>query len=293
MRKKKWIFESELLYGKLKSGYQIKEKLFSAKSPYQKIEIYDVHFFRKMLLLDGIVQATERDEFIYHEMMAHVPLFSHPSPNKILIIGGGDGGVLREALKHPVSQATLVEIDGKVIDVCKKLMPAINGGAFKDKRARVIIGDGISFIKQHKEEFDVIIVDSSDPIGPAVGLFSSDFYRNISQSLTRNGVAIFQSGSTFLQAGETERIFKKNKEVFPFVNVCVFANPTYWGGFFSLTFVSKHINHVKLRSAEIEKRYKKLNLKTKYYNPQIHLSSFVLPNYIRQYLEPDEKKYNK
>lgn len=278
MKKNFWI--DELLFNDWRQGLKMKKELFGKKTDFQKIQIFDSYRFKKVLMLDGIVQTTEADEFIYHEMMAHIPLFLHGNPKKVLIIGGGDGGVLREVLKHPVKQAVMVEIDGEVVKACEKIMPAISAGAFHDARAEIIIDDGIKFVRDHANEFDAIIVDSSDPIGPACGLFSGDFYSNVKKCLAKNGVAIFQSGSAFMQPEESADIFRVNKKIFPFVNLILPAIPTYCGGFFALTLVSKNKNPEKAAIGEISKRFKKLKLKTKYYNPQIHFSSLVLPNYI-------------
>lgn len=282
MKKNAWI--DELLFDDFRQRFKIKKELFNKKTPFQKIRIFDSCRFKKILTLDNIVQTTETDEFIYHEMMSHVPLFLHPNPQKVLIIGGGDGGVLREVLKHPIKQAVMVEIDGEVIKACEKFMPAISGGAFSDPRTKIIVDDGIKFAKDHTNEFDVIIVDSSDPIGPACGLFSGDFYSNIKKCLTKNGVAIFQSGSAFMQPDESRDIFRVNKKIFPFVKLVLPAIPTYYGGFFALVLVSKAENREKNKIDKISGRFNALKLKTKYYNPRIHFSSLVLPNFINDHL---------
>lgn len=280
MPKKKKYWAEELLFKDFKQAFKIKQELFYKKSRFQKIRIFDSYRFKKILMLDNIIQTTEADEFIYHEMMAHIPLLLHPDPQKVLIIGGGDGGVLREVLKHPIKKAVMVEIDGMVIKACEKFMPSLSGGAFNDPRAEIIVDDGIKFMQNHKNEFDVIIVDSSDPIGPAVGLFSKDFYIDVKNCLAKNGVAIFQSGSIFMQPEESANIIRINKTIFNFANLVMPAIPTYYGGFFALALVSKTYNPEKAKMSEISKRYKKLGLNTKYYNPQIHFSSLALPNFV-------------
>lgn len=282
MKKNTWV--DELLFDDFRQRFKIKKELFNKKSPFQKIKIFDSYRFKKILTLDNIIQTTEADEFIYHEMMSHVPLFLHPNPQKVLIIGGGDGGVLREVLKHPIKKAVIVEIDGEVIKACEKIMPAISGGAFQDARAEIIVDDGIKFVRDHANEFDAIIVDSSDPIGPACGLFSHNFYSDVKKCLTKNGVAIFQSGSAFMQPGESRDIFRVNKKIFPFVKLVLPAIPTYYGGFFALTLVSKAENPEKIKIDKISKRFNALKPKTKYYNPRIHFSSLVLPNFINDHL---------
>lgn len=284
MKKKKNIWIEELFFKDWRQGFKVKKKLFYKKTAFQKIQIFDSYRFKKVLMLDNIVQTTEADEFIYHEMMAHVPLMSHCNPQKVLIIGGGDGGVLREVLKHSVKKVVLVEIDGEVIRACKKIMPAISDGAFEDARAQVIVGDGIKFVKNRENEFDVIIVDSSEPIGPSKGLFSYNFYTDVKKCLTKKGVAILQSGSTFMESDVSKNVCCINKKIFPFVNLVLPAIPTYTGGFFALTLVSKGENPKNAKIDQISKRFQSLNLQTKYYNPQIHFSSLVLPNYLVNHL---------
>ncbi|MBI4709065.1 MAG: polyamine aminopropyltransferase [Candidatus Portnoybacteria bacterium] len=284
MAKNFWLLESASLYKTVKLGLAIKRKIFSKKTPYQKIEIVDSLGFGKVLFIDGLVQTTQADEFIYHEMISHVPLLLHPNPKKVLIIGGGDGGVLREVLKHPVKEAIMVEIDQDVIRACERFMPEISEGAFQNKNAKIIIDDGFKFVKNQKDAFDLIIVDSCDPLGPAKKLFNPEFYKNVYLALKKEGVAVFQSGSTFMQQKELRAFFEKNKSYFPFVRMYLTAIPTYEGGFYGFTLVSKKINPDKEGLAAVEKKFKNLNLKTKYYNPQIHFASFVLPNYIKDYL---------
>ncbi len=263
-----------------KFSIKIKKKITSLRSPFQKIEIFNTSFYGRMLVLDGIVQLTERDEFIYHEIMAHLPLSTHPSPEKVLIVGGGDGGVLKEVLKHPIKEVFLVEIDKKIIDVSKKYFPFVSKGAFRDKRSKIIIGDGMKFIKKYHNYFDVIIIDSTDPLGPSLPLFSERFYKNISNALTKKGVMITQSGTFLEQFPQIKRIFNNFKKVFPYVKVYRACVPCYGTGEYSFTMASK-INLNKINFEIINRRYKKLNLKTKYYSPEIHLASGILPQIIK------------
>jgi spermidine synthase len=282
--KEMWFYES--LFPLVKLGLKVKENLVSKKSLYQKIDILDTYEFGRVLVLDGIVQTTERDEFIYHEMLSHLAMLSHPHPKTVLIIGGGDGGILREVLKYPVREVFLVEIDEKVIELSKTYLSSICRNSFNDRRANIIIDDGANFIKEGKGKFDVVIIDSSDPIGPAKVLFSSKFYREASNALSNDdGIFTQQTGSSFLQREEFPYVYKKLKKVFPFVTIFLTAVPTYVGGFFSFVFASKGIDPRKVRLSKIEKRYKKFKLKTRYYNPEIHHSSFVLPTYIKETME--------
>lgn len=273
-----WFYEK--LYSDIKLG--IKAKLiYKKKTAYQDIKIYSTPVLGKLLLLDGVIQTTEKDEFIYHEMMTHPVLMAHPNPQKVLIIGGGDGGILREVLKYSLKSAYLIEIDEEVIKASKKLLPSICGQAFNDKRAAIIIDDGEKFIRHTKEKFDIIIVDSSDPTGAAKVLFSKKFYQNIFSVLKENGMMIRQTGSTFFQSAELKNNYKLLAKIFPVVTVQIAAIPVYIGGLFSFVIGSKKINPETVSYRKILDRYNKLNLKTKYYNPQVHFAGLKLPNYLK------------
>jgi len=274
-----WFYET--LYPDIKIG--IKGKLLhKKKTAYQDLRIYKTPRFGNMLTLDGTIQTTTKDEFIYHEMLTHPVLLAHLRPQKILVIGAGDGGVLREVLKHKVKEAYIVEIDDEVIQTSKRYLPSISNGAFaKGKRVKIIIDDGARFIKDIKEKFDIVIVDSPDPLGAAKALFSKKFYQNIFSILKDGGIMIRQAGSTVLQADELKQNYRILKQIFPYVSVQLAAIPTYIGGLFSFLIGSKRINPEAVSYKKIEQRYNKLRLKTRYYNPQIHFASLSLPNYVR------------
>lgn len=257
--------------------YKIKRKVFSGKSPYQKIEVFDVYRFGRILVLDGIIQLGQFDEFIYHEMISHLPLFYHPNPQKVLIIGGGDGGTLREVLKHPLRGAYLVDIDRKVIEISQKYLSFVSNRAFRDKRSKIFFEDGIKFVKKYKNYFDVIIIDSTDPGGPSLPLFGASFYRNVCRALKENGIMIAQSGSFLEQFSQIKKIVQRLKNSFAFIKMHRAAIPTYGWAEFSLILASKKINLDKANFKKIKARYKKSNLKTKYYSPEIHFASGVLP----------------
>jgi len=262
----------------------IKKKVYSKKSEFQDILICDSFAYGRMLLLDGLTQVTEADEFIYHEMIVHVPLIIHKNPRKILIIGGGDGGALKQSLLHKSAEITVVEIDKEVPFLCQKYLPKICGQVFKNKRAKIIIGDGFKFIKECKQAFDIIIVDSCDPIGPAKKLFSQEFYQNVFQALKDDGLAVYQSGSLFAQCQEIKQIFFRNKKFFPFVNIYLLDVPSYGEGAYVFTLASKKINPLKVSLNQIRNKFNKISGKTKYYNPEVHLASFVLPQFIKEHL---------
>jgi spermidine synthase len=274
-----WFFET--LYPDIKIGIKGKP-IYKKKTPYQDLRVYDTPRFGRMLTLDSAIQTTEKDEFIYHEMLTHPPLLTCPNPKNVLVIGAGDGGVVREALKHKVKKVFLVEIDDEVIQTSQKYLPSISDGAFRqNKRLKIIIDDGAKFIRQTKEKFDVVIIDSPDPIGVAKVLFSEKFYRDIFSILTDKGMIVRQAGSTVLQGGELKQNYRLLKRIFPYVSVHVAAIPTYIGGFFSFLTASRKYSPEEASYKAIASKYRKLGLKTKYYNPEIHFASAKLPNYVR------------
>lgn len=274
-----WYYEA--LYKDVKLGVEGK-LIYKKKTPYQELKIYETERLGRVLSLDQLTQTTEKDEFIYHEMVSHPLLMTHPNPQKVLVIGAGDGGVLREVLKYDIKELYLVEIDKEVITASKKYLPSLSSEGFNDKRVKIIIGDGAKFIQETREKFDVAVVDSPDPVGPAKVLFSTTFYKNMFTVLTNNGLMIRQTGSTMWQHDELTTSCKLVKKIFPYVIVQIAAIPTYVGGFFSFIIASKKINPQNVSYKKIADKYRKLNLKTNYYNPDIHFASLKLPNYIRR-----------
>ena len=278
-----WISER---WADVETRYRIKAVLYEEKSEFQHMLLVDTYQYGKMLLLDGIVQTTEKDEFIYHEMMVHVPMMSHPDPKNVLIIGGGDGGVLREVLKHKcVRQATMVEIDPNVVTFSKLHLPSISNGAFDDNRTNLVFADGAKFIQQTDRHYDVVIVDSPDPIGPAKVLFSDPFYENIRKILTPNGIMVRQTGSVHMQIDEQKMSYAVLSNMFRYVSFYVFAVPTYIGGFFSSVFCSQDINPRKIKHETVLNKIKDTALATKYYNPGIHTGAFQLPTFLESVLK--------
>ncbi|MBZ1348439.1 MAG: polyamine aminopropyltransferase [Candidatus Nealsonbacteria bacterium] len=281
-----WFFEKTIpeILDESRTSIKIKKKIYSGKSSYQKIEVFDTLVFGRMLVLDRVVQLSQIDEFIYHEMLVHLAMFSHQNPKKVLIIGGGDGGALREVLKHPIEEACVVDIDKKVIEISKKYLPFVSKGAFKNKRAKIFIEDGIKFTKKYKNFFDIIILDSTDPSGLSIGFFHGKFYQDVSRALAENGVLIIQSGCIFEQFLRVKSIYNKLKKIFFEVKIHQACIP-------SLQCSSEYIFILALKSVSqkpnyknIKQRYKKLNLDLEYYNPEIHFSSAVLPKYLAKKL---------
>jgi spermidine synthase len=276
---------TETLYDACGQTFRIDKLYFEHKTDHQHLMIFHNSFLGRVMTLDGVVQTTERDEFIYHEMMAHVPLLAHGHACRVLIIGGGDGGMLREVLKHPlVEQATMVEIDQQVIEMAKQFLPNHSSGAFDDARADIVIADGMDFVRGSSERFDVIISDSTDPIGPGEVLFSSDFYAYSSKLLNPGGVMVAQNGVPFFQLDEVRTTRQKMGAQFSDQTFYSAAVPTYYGGIMTFAWGS---DTPALRRHDLNviiERYRRAHLTTRYYTPQIHQASFVLPKYIEDAL---------
>ena len=254
---------------------KVNKTYHTEKTDFQDIALIDTKQFGKMLILDGVIQTTEKDEFVYHEMITHVPLFTHKNPERVLVVGGGDGGTVREVLKHPsVKKVTLAEIDKSVVDVSKKFLPQISC-TLEDDRAEVLITDGIKYVKEHKNEFDVIIVDSTDPVGPAVGLFSLDFYKSIFDALKEDGIFVAQTESPFYNGDFIKRVFKDIKSIFSMAKLYLSFVPTYPGGLWCFTMGSKKYNPLEVNIPD------ELDFETKYYNPGIHKACFELPEFVK------------
>jgi spermidine synthase len=272
---KNWFFE-DFLPGEPKTsswGFLIEKEIYSGKSKFQKIEVFKTKEFGKVLVLDGLIQLSTKDEFIYHETLVHPAMLSHRKPEKVLIVGGGDGGALREVVKYPVKEIFLVDIDKKVIEISKEYLPSVSKGAFQDKRLKIFIEDASKFMKRYKNYFDVIIEDLTDPSPVAKFCWNIKFYRDIRNALKENGVAGFQSG--YMKEPFAKKARRDLAKVFPFF--CI--HKAFVGCFpfdeHTFSFGSKKINFNKISLNEIGKKFKKLKLKTKYYSPKIHFCSRV------------------
>lgn len=281
-----WI--NETLYSGWQQRFKVVKELARTKSSFQDIVVFESEEHGRVLLLDGVVQITERDEFIYQEMLAHVPLIAHGQPKSVLIIGAGDGGILRRVLQHPtVEKATMVEIDGEVVELSKKFLPQIAGNAWQDPRADIIIGDGIEYVKNAPtSSVDVIIVDSTDPIGVGEVLFTDSFYENCARILTEKGIIVNQCGVPFMQSDELRETSLRRKKFFPYVSAYVAAVPTYVGGFMTLGFATKDESVLQTSVQQIHERAEQAHIvnSTRYWSPEIHMASFVLPPYIKENL---------
>jgi len=255
-------------------SFEVDEVLFHEKNELQDLIIFQNHDFGRVLALDGIIQTTEKDEFIYHEMLVHIPMMTHPNPKRVLIIGGGDGGSLREVLRHEtVERVTMVEIDRSVIELCEKYLPKHSQGAFHHEKAHIVIGDGAKFVRETEEKFDVIICDSTDPVGPGEVLFDLPFYRYCLSSLAKGGLFVSQNGVPTIQADELKDSHAKLSSVFPEVHHFVAPIPTYVGGFMVFSLSS---NQAVRKEPSRALPFGNL----RYYTEEIHRASFALPKYI-------------
>ncbi len=281
-----WV--NETLYAQWGQRFAVQRELARVTSAFQDIMIFESFTHGRVMLLDGVVQITERDEFVYQEMLTHVPLLAHGAARRVLIIGAGDGGVLRRVLQHgTVERAVMVEIDGEVIRLAKEYLPAIAGDAWTDPRADVIVGDGIDYVRRAEDaSFDVIIVDSTDPIGVGEVLFTDEFYRNAARILSAGGLIVNQCGVPFMQADELRETSERRARHFPHVGAYIAAVPTYVGGFMTLGFAAKQPNLHAVPAAVIAERAATAGIagRTEYWTPELHAASFHLPPYIARHL---------
>ncbi|TMW46433.1 hypothetical protein DOY81_008488 [Sarcophaga bullata] len=262
---------------------KVKKVLHQEKSKYQDIQIIETETYGICLVLDGIIQCTSRDEFSYQEMISFLPLCSHPNPKKILIVGGGDGGVAREVVKHPlVTEVHQVEIDERVVELSKQYLPNMSSG-FNSPKVKLTIGDGFEYMKNHKHEFDVIITDSSDPVGPAVSLFNESYYKLMKNALRDGGIVCSQGESFWLDAAYVKKTMANCGLHFPKVSYAVTSIPSYPCG--HIGFVIGCLNENRcletpihtFSSAEVDR------MDLKYYSSKIHSASFVLPRWIQKH----------
>lgn len=243
----------ETLYPDWRQTFSNTETVYEEKSDFWDLIVFENPVFGRVLAIDGTIQLTEKDEYMYHEMMAHVPLMTHAEPSSVLIIGGGDGGVLREVLKHEsVKRVVLVELDSQVMSITSKYLPSVPQSSFEDPRVEVVFQDAAEYVKVAPEKFDVILCDSTDPIGPAAVLFTSEFYGNCKQLLKEKGIFVIQSGAPFLQKEELEMTYQNRFPHFNHVTYYGFACPTYSGGMVALGWASDHA--YRLSHHMLEKR---------------------------------------
>lgn len=282
------IWLNETLYAEWGQRFRVTRELARVQSQFQDIVIFESASHGRVMVLDGCIQITEADEFVYQEMLAHVPLLAHGDARRVLIIGAGDGGVLRRVLEHRnVERAVMVEIDGEVIRLAREFLPMIGGPAWEDPRAEIIVGDGIDYVQRAQDgSFDVIIVDSTDPIGVGEVLFTDAFYANCARILSPRGLVVNQCGVPFMQADELRETSLRRGKFFPHVSAYVASVPTYVGGLMTLGIAAKDAGIFGLSAAEIAARAQAAGVlgQTQYWTPAIHVGSFDLPPYIARHL---------
>lgn len=259
--------------------------IYEERNNEQHLILIETDSYGRVLILDGYVQVTEKDNYIYHEMLTHVPLIAHGKCNKVLIVGGGDGGMAKEVLRHPNVEVTMIEIDEAVVKFSKEYLPKICGNVFENKRLKLKISDGAKYVKETNEKFDVIIVDSTDPHGPGSVLFTKEFYTDCKNILKKDGVLVTQNGIPFSQKDELKNSIGYFKDLFK-VGTCYIADiPSYIGGSMAFGFATDNRELLNTDINIIKERFNKLNIKTGYYNPEIHKASFAIPNYIKELID--------
>ena len=263
---------------------KVDKQLISVKSDFQRIDIFESQEFGRFLTLDGFMMLTEKDEFIYHEMITHVPMAVNPKAKKILVIGAGDGGTVRELVKYEhIKRIDMVEIDKMVVDVCREYLPK-TANKLDDERVHIYYEDGLKFVRSKTNEYDIVIVDSTDPFGPGEDLFTREFYGNCFNALKEDGILVNQHESPYYEADAkaTARANKQLRAVFPFATVYQLHIPTYPSGHWLFGFASKKYNPVKdLKDDE----WNQFGIETRYYNTELHKGAFALPNYVKDLIK--------
>lgn len=275
-------FYKEITPAEFGIAIKVKEVLFSDQSPFQKVEIIEsASALGKILTLDDLMMTTEGDEYFYHEMIAHIPMMNHKNPKSVLVIGGGDGGTVREVLKHDtVEKVVLCEIDGMVIEACRKHLPTI-AGELNNPKVEILVEDAIEYIKDKENEFDIVLIDSTDPMGPGEGLFTEEFYTNVKNSLKKGGIIAAQSESPVVNKEEIKKMYTLLKKVFPITSTYTSPIPTYPGGYWAWAFCSEEVEPLSYID---KRRCEKITKTCKIYNKEYHLARFALPNFLKELL---------
>ena len=281
---KDWF--EETLHPGFHSRLGMERVLHETKTEHQHLVIFDNPEFGRVLALDGVVQTTERDEFIYHEMVAHVPILAHGSAKNVLIIGGGDGGMLEEVLKHRgIEAAVQVEIDDTVVELSKRYLRAICGDAYEDPRTELVIADGVEFVNQTGRCFDVIIVDSTDPVGPGEALFGERFYGGCKSCLADGGVLVTQNGVPFVQGEELKGTLTVFRNLFQSASCYRAGVPAYIGGDMTFGWGSDNTSLADVDVLALRARFEAAGIVTEYYTPEMHRGAFALPPYINRLIK--------
>jgi spermidine synthase len=281
MSKPQWC--AETVIRPVRVSYKASRILAELKTGYQHVVILENETFGRVLMLDGVVQTTTQDEFIYHEMLAHVPLFTHGNARDVLIVGGGDCGLAEEVIKHRNLQTvTQVELDPDVVELSRKYLSQINAPVFLDKRFQLEYADGAAFVRETQQSFDVVLIDSTDPVGAARALFTADFYTAVRRRLRPDGVLVCQAGVPFLQAQVFGSAMRHLAGAFPVVDSYLVASPSYFGGHLAFGWASEDLRADSVNVQTIAERHAESGLLTRYYTPEVHKAAFVLPPYVAE-----------
>ncbi|MGI9524407.1 MAG: polyamine aminopropyltransferase [Hyphomicrobiaceae bacterium] len=285
----RWI--SETFHPDWRPSMRADRILHEVETKHQHLIIFENAFWGKVLILDGVFQLTTKDEFVYHEMMAHIPMMALERPRDVLIVGGGDGGILREVLKHPsVQSATLVEIDQEVIDTSTTYYPEIGKSAFADKRTNVVIADGLAYVAQTADRFDVVIADSSEPIGPSAVLHSNKFYSDCKRILRSDGIFVSQTSLPFHTPGHLSSNIQLLSPLYDLATAYTFTHPSYFGGEFCVSWASDCREHLDVATATLAGRATTRNISTQYWTPALHAAAFALPAYMNAIIDKASSK---
>lgn len=261
-------------------GYRNQKLISEKKTEHFHLSLFENETFGKVMMLDGATQFTTKEIHVYHEMIVHTPILAHGDVEEVLIIGGGDGGTAREVLRHKGVKVTMVEIDKDVVDFSIENVPEVSDGAFESDRLNLIIGDGVKYVKETDKKFDVIIIDSTDPVGPAKALFEFGFFNDCKQILKAKGIFVNQSGLPYLQPEELTKVSDSMSKIYSNPAFFLVAVPCYVIGQMAFAWGSDNLEAYNITLEELNKRYIESGIKTKYYNPEVHKAAFALPNEI-------------
>lgn len=275
-----WLREN--LHPHYAQSLKVDRVLYDSETEHQRLKVIENGTFGRILTLDDVVQTTEGDNFVYHEMLTHVPILAHGAAKHVLIIGGGDGGMAREALRHTsVEKVTMVEIDAGVVDFSKEYLPMLSNGAFEDPRLNLVINDGALFMRETTDKFDVIIVDSTDPIGPGEVLFTDTFYGHAKRAMKEGGIIVTQNGVPFMQGDELTNTLRAFQALFADATCYTATVPTYAGG--PMAFGWGTNGTARDVSVEtLQERFAAAGFDTNYYTPSVHKAAFALPRYVEK-----------
>ena len=279
-----WI--EETLHADFRFKMKVDRVLYEGRSENQHVAVVENGTFGRTLYLDGVLQTTERDEFIYHEMLTHLPILAHGNVKDVLIIGGGDGGMLEEALKHrSIERVTMVEIDPSVVTMCREHLPSISGDAFDDPRLDLVFADGVDFVRSTDKRFDVAIIDSTDPIGPGEVLFTETFYQGGKRVLNEGGILVTQNGVPFVQGEELAQSLQHLRALFADASCYMATVPGYVGGPMAFGWGTDNPGLRRVPLNVLERRFGGAKLETNYYTPDVHQAAFALPRYVLNLIE--------